>query len=345
MFALTTIVSESPTVFEVHYGIFHNIPPELLGKTNINRYISIRKAGWHRNNWGYCQYNVIDSESRIFIMPGIALEESPPKKHFPGYKQRFSRADIEVYGRKLIEFIEKTRIDTERDLNMLVHDLRGISSAIYNSALASLSALKRGSYHEAETEINSVIASQAMLKMRTDVIDYIGNPTSIVGETDIPIYRRTHKVCRAFNSRGNSRGVGIRITGQSYNVATGPDIFEIVPYVFIDNAIKYAPKNSELVVCVEDRLRETFVTFTSLGPKISDTERFNIFERGYRGVHALDSARPGSGLGLSLARSVVENHFSGVITVHQSDVPVQNREGTDFYSTEFRVSLPSRPDW
>ncbi len=344
MFALTTIITASSTDFEIHEGLFYKPPPELLGKANINKYISNRSAGWHVNDLGYYQYNIVDSDSRVFIIPGIAIEGKPPRKYFGNQKHIFLKQNIELYGKNLIELIEKTRLETERDLNLLVHDLRGISSSIYNSALAASSALERGSIPDAIIQLDSVIASQAMLKMRTDVIDYIGNPTSIVGESDIPVYRRVHKVCRAFNSRGNSRGVHIKIGGQSYNVVTGPDIFEIVPYIFIENAIKYAPRHSDLSVFVEDKLRETSITFKSLGPKITETERFDIFKRGYRGVHALDSARPGSGLGLSLARNLVENHFGGVITVHQ-EMTSQHIEGQDFHLTEFRVELPSRPDW
>jgi signal transduction histidine kinase len=343
MFAVTAIVSESATSHEFHRGLFYNCPPELVMPNAIRNAIKNRKAGWSRTEYGYWKYSFVDGDDSIIIFPGLILEEEPmPSKYFSSERNIFTRRQIENYAKSIVDFLDRTRADTEKYLNMLVHDLRGISSSIYNAAIEALRAVKVNDLIVAEERIDSVIASQAMLKMRTDVIDYIGNPSSIVESINVPIYKRVHKVCRSFNAKGNSRQVSIKISGSSYNSVKGPDIFEIVPYIFIDNAIKYAPKGSSIDVFVLDSFGETFIRFVSLGPRISDQEKFDIFTRGYRGIHALDSAKPGSGLGLSLARNVIENHFSGVITVHQEKTP-ETIDGNDYFSTEFHVTVPSFP--
>lgn len=341
MFAITTIVSENPTSYELYDGLFFKPAVEMISNQRVNKYISDRKTGWTEVDFGYYRYCLQDTDGTLYIIPGIHLNDFPPKKILSKRLYKFSKLEIENYAKEIILFVEKTKQEAERDLNMLVHDLRNISAAIYNSAISASSALKRDDLSSAQQEIDSVIASQAMLKMRTDVIDYIGNPTSIVEIRDIPIYRRFDKVSRAFSSKAFNHGLNIILTGESYNITKGPDILEIVPYIFVDNAIKYSPKKSMIDIHIEDKSQETQIVFKSLGPKIDNTEKFTIFERGYRGIHALESARPGSGVGLNLARHLVENHFGGTITVHQSE-SAEEREGELFYWTEFIILIPSR---
>jgi signal transduction histidine kinase len=76
----------------------------------------------------------------------------------------------------------------------------------------------------------------------------------------------------------------------------------------LDNAIKYSPAGGQVVVGVggaADRLR---VSVRDEGPGIAAAELERIGERFYRADKARARAEGGSGLGLSIARALVEAH-------------------------------------
>lgn len=83
--------------------------------------------------------------------------------------------------------------------------------------------------------------------------------------------------------------------------------------ILLDNAIKYSPKNSEvkLTSAKTDRHLEINVTDTGIG--IAEKDLPHIFDRFYRADKSR-SQTPGYGLGLSIAKEIVESH-KGTIAV------------------------------
>jgi signal transduction histidine kinase len=73
----------------------------------------------------------------------------------------------------------------------------------------------------------------------------------------------------------------------------------------VDNALRYAPRESEVTVKVKREADVIRLTVVDSGPGIPPSERQLVFERFKRGSNA-DS--PGTGLGLAIAKAVVERH-------------------------------------
>ena len=74
----------------------------------------------------------------------------------------------------------------------------------------------------------------------------------------------------------------------------------------IDNAIKYSPAGEDVVVRATPLSDAIVLDVTDRGPGIAESDQELIFERFGR-VHST-STKPGSGLGLFIARSIVEAH-------------------------------------
>jgi signal transduction histidine kinase len=73
----------------------------------------------------------------------------------------------------------------------------------------------------------------------------------------------------------------------------------------VDNAVKYGPEGQRVTLksaCSEGELR---IEVGDRGPGIPETELPHVFERFYR-VAGVEE--PGSGLGLSIAQTIVEAH-------------------------------------
>jgi heavy metal sensor kinase len=82
----------------------------------------------------------------------------------------------------------------------------------------------------------------------------------------------------------------------------------------IDNAVKYSPTKSKILIRVMGNQREAVVEVEDSGPGIPAEHRSRIFERFYRVDKARSRAEGGTGLGLSIAQWAVTAH-GGTIEV------------------------------
>ena len=76
----------------------------------------------------------------------------------------------------------------------------------------------------------------------------------------------------------------------------------------IDNAIRYSPTGSEVLVHVRPAESEVVVEVEDSGPGIAQNDLERIFERFYKGDRARSSGRGGTGLGLAISRHIAERH-------------------------------------
>jgi signal transduction histidine kinase len=101
----------------------------------------------------------------------------------------------------------------------------------------------------------------------------------------------------------------------------------------VGNGIKFTPRDGSVRVQVR---REpdggASITVADTGIGIDPAELPRIFDRFFRGSRASEARGSGSGLGLSIVRSIVE--------MHGGTVAVESRVGA---GTTFRVTLPAQP--
>ena len=96
----------------------------------------------------------------------------------------------------------------------------------------------------------------------------------------------------------------------------------------VDNAIKFAPAGTAIVIRVVESAGDATVDVIDRGPGIPTAAREHIFDRFFRASSA-PSDVAGTGLGLSIAKSAVETS-GGALTLEQSD-----EQGSTF-----RIRLP-----
>jgi signal transduction histidine kinase len=178
-----------------------------------------------------------------------------------------------------------------------------------------------------------------MLSIRTDVLDYTGNAQHYDNNTDVAVYKKVDKVVRSFRAYAATKSINLHLEGTSFSRARGPDVLEIVPYVLLDNAIKYSPRGNDITISVFDAGKKTSFQVRSAGPLVNETERKKIFDKGVRGAEAKASGIKGSGAGLFIARQVVDQ-FKGTISVEtsQSEFIIDDIKMTDIV---FTVVLPT----
>jgi K+-sensing histidine kinase KdpD len=102
----------------------------------------------------------------------------------------------------------------------------------------------------------------------------------------------------------------------------------------LENAIKYSPDGGEVVVTIRREADNAAVSVRDQGIGLPPGANASIFEPFGRAANAVDSNLPGIGLGLHIARTIVERH-GGKIT---AESPGEGR------GTTFRMLLPLARD-
>jgi signal transduction histidine kinase len=99
----------------------------------------------------------------------------------------------------------------------------------------------------------------------------------------------------------------------------------------LSNAIKYTPAGGAITVTTSGREGQRYVEVVDNGIGIPHDELGQLFSRFYRASTATRRAIPGTGVGLVIARAIVESH--------EGEISLESREGE---GTRVTVTLPLR---
>lgn len=340
MLAYFSIIIEADGSSTHSQGSLFKLPAELCDNFRIRKYKAVSIDGWSVSEFGYLLLRKTDDLGRAYILPGLYLEDGPkPTKKVHGYKPANKKNMIEEYLQRHISRSREQKMLAEESTTALVHDLRHLSSAIYHSAEQAGRAHANRDNAELADSLKTIVATQTMLRARIDYLDYTTGVDRFESSERIPVYSRVDKVVRCFQAAAKDKSLEIVLSGQSYRFTRGPNILDIVPYVLIDNAIKYSLPHNKVEVAVYDLDATTVVSISSIGPVVRSEELERIFEAGYRGKNASSLRPSGTGIGLSVAKEILEK-FSGEIGINQTGEPVE-RDGTEFQNTTFTFFVPS----
>lgn len=122
--------------------------------------------------------------------------------------------------------------------------------------------------------------------------------------------RLLEEAIRRFRTRHPGREVLLELPEEHHAVAVHVVLMRRALENLLENAHKYSPARDALIVA---SLRETAQGNIELrvrdhGIGIPEEERERLFESFYRGASASQTKKPGIGLGLSLAKRIVEAH-------------------------------------
>ncbi|MBI4652653.1 PAS domain-containing protein [Candidatus Kuenenbacteria bacterium] len=97
----------------------------------------------------------------------------------------------------------------------------------------------------------------------------------------------------------------------------------------IDNAIKYTPQKGKIIISLKESDNKIEVSIKDTGMGISKENQERLFTKFFRSAEALKIETSGSGLGLFIAKNIIE--------AHKGQIWVESEEGK---GSEFHFSLP-----
>ena len=100
----------------------------------------------------------------------------------------------------------------------------------------------------------------------------------------------------------------------------------------IDNAIDYTPPKRKIKIILESKKKKVLIRFINDSQEILPSEEARIFSKFFRGQNAIKIETVGSGLGLFIAKNIIEAHQGKILF----DFNRRNKK------TTFLISLPTK---
>jgi two-component system, NtrC family, sensor histidine kinase GlrK len=157
----------------------------------------------------------------------------------------------------------------------------------------------------------------ASLEVKTVVLDVL------VGEA-----------ARAHELAARAKGLRLEIDAEPASLEADPDKLRSVVDNLISNAVKFTPSGGAIVVRARVAGGDALIEVLDSGPGVPVEERESIFNLFFRGRNKSDGGVKSSGLGLAIARELVEAHGGHIDVVGQGTGGPQG--------AHFRVTLPRR---
>lgn len=122
--------------------------------------------------------------------------------------------------------------------------------------------------------------------------------------------------CLTFEGKAFEKGITIKESiKDSINFKYDETSMKQLIEILLDNAIKHADKNSEIEVSLDELSHNIILKVVDVGEEIPKGEEEKIFERFYRVDKARNRKENRYGLGLAIAKNIVEKH-NGIIKAY-----------------------------
>jgi signal transduction histidine kinase len=125
---------------------------------------------------------------------------------------------------------------------------------------------------------------------------------------EAPLPRLVESCLRGLEAEAQARNVALeaRMDGSIPAVRCAPDKVERVLFNLLTNALRHTPSDGSVAVVIEPLREEVQVTVEDTGEGMAADSLRRVFDRFWRGDRARSRETGGAGLGLAIARGLVE---------------------------------------
>ena len=216
------------------------------------------------------------------------------------------------------------------------HDLRTPLTSIigYVELLADGDA---GPVHPAQLRMLTGVDRNAR-RLKTMIEDMLtiskielGGFTSRLGPVDLATL--VPAAAEVISPAAAAGGLSFRVSCPDHGllVEGDPEQLDRVLVNLLSNAVKYTPRGGSVQLTAATADHAAVVTVADTGIGIPEQDQASLFNRFFRAANAVETAQPGSGLGLSIVRTIVDNHHG--------ELSVESAPG---HGTAVTVRLPLR---
>lgn len=148
-----------------------------------------------------------------------------------------------------------------------------------------------------------------------------------IQKIDFPLSDLVSETAASFRAPATSRGLNFDADiAQGVSMNGAPDAIRRLISVLLENAVKYAPENGSVKLCMISQKKQSIISVENdTAERIAENDLAHIFDRFYRADASRNSSTGGHGIGLSIAKAIVE--------AHGGSISASSKTGNDFCVT------------
>ena len=131
---------------------------------------------------------------------------------------------------------------------------------------------------------------------------------------NVDIYEIAQDICQNLTLQSKKKNITLSIEGSNVEIYGVRHILYEMCYNLVDNAIKYTPAGSHIVLSAAAQGESAVIRVSDDGPGIPDEAKEKVFEMFSTGEKRISDSRRSLGLGLALCRTIIAAH-GGTITL------------------------------
>lgn len=159
----------------------------------------------------------------------------------------------------------------------------------------------------------------------------IENENMILYKEAVDLLELSRTVSMAFEPEMDRKQLTCTVGGDSAVVLGDPKRLHQVIANLLSNAVKYSAEGGHIQVRIQDGAKTASLRVEDRGIGIAKKDQSLIFERFYRTDRSRNRKTGGAGIGLTIARAIVQ--------AHGGKIAVESKEG---YGSKFIVTLPKK---
>lgn len=232
------------------------------------------------------------------------------------------------------EIMELRRIDEMKTnfISMVSHELRTPLTSI-KGAVHLLGSSSGEGMTPKQNELIALIDGNAdrlarLVNNILDVVNIENNTMSIVRKPE-DIRAMVETCIASFQPAALKKGVLFAVDLEACTAVIDRDRIYQAVNVLLDNALKFTPRAGKVYVTLAQRTGTLRLSVRDTGCGISPEARRGLFTKFYQSENPLTRKTGGSGIGLYIARAIVQLHGGSIIVGESTDV-----------GAEFLIVLP-----
>jgi signal transduction histidine kinase len=302
--AMTFLLSSAVFWFVLNttplYGLFATFGLTLL-------FMAISQIAFQKGLW------IRASQPLVAIV--VAYYIVVPYRLIREYKKRWD------YQRKneLLTQVEELKTNF---LNLVTHDLKTPVARIQGLAEVILRKSPHLNNHDQQQLMHIIGSTEELNRFITSILELSkveSNHLQIRFESK-DINQLIERSVEGFKAQARAKRIHIVANLEPlFPVKIDASLISKVINNLIDNAMKYSPLDSKIVIESRESGEYIEVSVKDQGIGMSDEERENLFTRFYRAKNDTTAQTPGTGLGLYLTRYFIEAHYGRVEVISEKD--------------------------
>lgn len=241
----------------------------------------------------------------------LSLRTDP--EQWPRELKPLSQAFDDMLGRLEDSFTRLTHFSSD-----IAHELRGPLHRLLSRAEVTLSqARSLDDYRVALTDNVEGLQQMAELIERMLFLARAENSLVVLQRQDFDLRAELDKLHNFFGMEAEERGIELQVSG-NFRINADAPLFRRALSNLIGNALRHTPPGGWIAVDAEELRDRWRIQVTDSGPGIDAQHLPHVFDRHYRADTMRVDEPAAAGLGLSIAKTIVELHGG---SIQASNVP------------------------